>query len=110
MLKKDFYCDEILSGKLKVKKVYESKKVLAFFHTLPFYKIHVVIVPKEHIIDLVDLKEKHKNVIWEIMKAAKVVIKKLNLESKGIKLVTNFGKYQDSKHLHFHIISGEKIK
>lgn len=106
----DFYCGEALPGKTKVKKLYESDKVLAFYHTKPAYKTHIVIIPKEHLHDLQSLEEKHKNIIKEIMYVARDLSKKMNKENEGVRLITNLGKFQDSPHLHFHLISGEKIK
>lgn len=53
----DFYCEEALSGKTPIEKVYESDRVLAFFHTKPSYKKHIVIVPRKHIKDLVSLED-----------------------------------------------------
>ena len=47
--------------------------------------------------------------IIEIINVAKDLAKKLNLEEKGARLITNMGKFQETPHLHFHLISGEKI-
>lgn len=106
----DFYCEEILSGKTPVKKVYESKKVLAFKHTKPAFEIHIVIIPKEHIHDLRSLEERHNKLIREIIFVARDLSRKLNKDSKGIRLVTNLGMFQETPHLHFHLISGKQIK
>jgi len=46
---KDIYCDQILSGKLKVDIILETDKVMAFHHTQPYWEQHVVIIPKAHI-------------------------------------------------------------
>jgi len=27
----------------------------------------------------------------------------------GVRLVTNMGKFQDSPHLHFHLVAGKKL-
>jgi histidine triad (HIT) family protein len=35
------------------------------------------------------------------------VAAEVNLEHGGARVLTNLGKYQDSKHLHFHVNSGE---
>ncbi len=59
----DFYCAEVLTGKTLVKKLYESENVLAFYHTKPSFEIHIVIIPKEHIHDLIHLESKHKELI-----------------------------------------------
>lgn len=63
--KYDFYCEELFSGKTKVKTLYESDTVIAYHHTKPFYEVHIVVVPKEHISDLTHTTEKHKDLIWE---------------------------------------------
>ncbi|OGZ04299.1 MAG: hypothetical protein A2604_00825 [Candidatus Liptonbacteria bacterium RIFOXYD1_FULL_36_11] len=109
-IKYDFYCEEIISGKTKKSVLYDSDTVIAFHHTRPFYKIHIVVVPKEHILDLTAVTEKHRNLLWEIITVSKNIIKNLSQNNKGIRLLTNFGEYQDSPHLHFHIVSGDKIK
>ncbi|MFV1916973.1 MAG: HIT domain-containing protein [Patescibacteria group bacterium] len=105
----DFYCEEVLTGNTLVKKVYESGVVLAFHHTKPMYKTHIVIIPKEHIHDLTHLKEKHGLLIQEIIKVARNLARKIDLEKNGVRFVTNLGKFQDSPHLHFHLITGDPI-
>lgn len=108
--KYDFYCEEVISGKTKVKSIYESDKVIAYHHTKPYYEKHIVVIPKEHIHDLTKIKNEHKDLIWEIMNVAKNIIKDLNPKNEGVRLLTNFYNYQDTPHLHFAIISGKRIK
>ena len=52
---KDFYCDEVLSGRTPVDKVAETLDVLAFHHTRPYWPVHIVVIPKLHIPSLIDL-------------------------------------------------------
>lgn len=104
----DFYCDFVFSGKVKVKKVKETNNILAFYHTKPSWTTHIVIVPKKHIPTLLDLKD--KNLIEEIFEVAKQIIKEDNLEKTNFKIITNGGKFQDSKHLHFHLVSGNPLR
>lgn len=106
----DFYCEEVLTGKTPVKKLYESDKVLAFYHTKPMYKTHIVIIPKEHIHDLLTTGNRHDNVLLEVISVVKRLAKDLDIEGKGARFITNMGLSQDSPHLHFHLISGEKNK
>ena len=49
MPRPDWYCDDVLSGKLDVEKVWEDERVLAFHHPKPTAEIHVVVIPKKHI-------------------------------------------------------------
>ena len=104
----DFYCEEALTGKTPIKKLYESGTVLAFYHTKPSYETHIIIIPRKHIHDLVHTDESDKELLSEILKVAKDLAVKLDIENKGARLITNMGKFQDTPHLHFHLISGEQ--
>lgn len=100
-MSEDFYCDFVLSGKIEVKRIKETENVLAFYHTKPSYKTHIVVIPKNHIYNLNSVAD--FEIIKEIFIVIKDVVKELNL--KDFKIINNNGKYQDSKHLHFHVIS-----
>lgn len=107
----DFYCAEVLTGKTPVKKVYESDAVLAFHHTKPAYKFHVVIVPKKHIKDLLALTDADNDLVLEIIRVARdILAQNRDLLPQGVRLVTNQGKFADTPHLHFHLVAGERIK
>lgn len=105
----DFYCEEAVTSKTPIEKLYESDKVLAFHHTKPSFETHIVIIPKEHIHDLLHLSESHAELILEIMSVARELAKGLDIENNGARLITNMGKFQDTPHLHFHLVSGEKL-
>ena len=106
MTPSDFYCDFVFSGKIKVNKVKETKTLLAFHHTKPSYDIHIVIVPKEHIPTLTDVKD--LNLIKEVFEVAQEIIKESKFNQTNFRIITNGGSFQDSKHLHFHLVSGDK--
>ncbi len=97
----DIYCDFVLNNKIEVKKLKETENVLAFYHTKPSYKTHIVVVHKIHIDNLVAVED--LEIIKEIFAVIKEVVRELDL--KDFRIVNNNGKYQDSKHLHFHLIS-----
>lgn len=100
----DFYCDEVFSGKTKVKVVVETKNVLAFHHTKPYYPIHIVVTPKKHISSLLELD--NNEIALELIGVLKSIAGEVNKKHASCRIVTNLGEYQDSKHLHFHIIHG----
>ena len=45
----DFYCEQVIPGKIKVDIIFETDQVMAFHHTNPYWERHVVIIPKMHI-------------------------------------------------------------
>jgi histidine triad (HIT) family protein len=109
-LTNDFYCDEVLNGKTEVKKVYETDNTQAYFYTKPYYSVHIVAIPKKHISSLTKMEEKDHNVFYELMDTVRKVAGEVEEEYGACRVITNVGQYQDSKHLHFHITSGEIIK
>ncbi len=106
----DFYCEEVLSGKTNVKKVIETERVLAYYHTRPFYPVHIVVIPKIHISSLLTLEENDNDLLIELFEVIKQVASFVTKEKGAARVITNLGNYQDSKHLHWHIVWGEPIK
>jgi len=103
----DFYCDEVLSGRTPVRRIAETENVLAFHHTRPSYPIHIVVIPKRHISSLLALETTDAPLILEMFGIIKQIAAQVTVEQSACRVITNMGNYQDSKHLHWHIISGE---
>lgn len=105
----DFYCDEVLSGKTPVQAVMETGRVLAFHHTRPSYPVYIVVIPRRHIASLLALTDTDVPLLVEMMDVIQQIAAQV-VESHGAcRIVTNLGDYQDSKHLHWHIISGQSL-
>ena len=103
----DFYCEEVLSGKTEVNKVFETDNVLAYHHTRPFWETHIVVIPKTHVDSLLTVENE---LLIELLDVARKVAKDVLVEKGAARVLTNLGEYQDSKHLHFHVNSGAKIR
>lgn len=106
----DFYCEEVLSGKTAVEKVFETENVLAYHHTRPFWETHIVVIPKRHISSLLTLEESDAPILLELFDVIKRVADQVVTERGAARVLTNLGDYQDSKHLHFHVNSGKTIR
>jgi histidine triad (HIT) family protein len=106
----DFYCDIAIPGKVELKKEYESENVLAYHHTKPFWPVHIVVIPKKHISSFTTLSEEETPILLEIVEVIKRLAAKVQEEQGAARILTNLGEYQDSKHLHFHISSGEPLR
>ena len=105
----DFYCDEVLSGRLSVDVVAETPRVLAFRHTRPAYPVHIVVIPKQHIPSLVDFAPGDDSLLLELIGVVRTVASQILNQYGACRVVTNLGGYQESKHLHWHVISGERL-
>jgi histidine triad (HIT) family protein len=105
----DFYCDEVLSGRAAVDKVIETADVLAFHHTRPFYPAHIVVIPKRHVTSLLTLGEADNDLLLELVGVIKQVAAQVVAEHGACRVITNLGEYQESKHLHWHVVCGRPL-
>lgn len=101
---------EIIKGNIPSSKVYEDDAVYAFKDINPNAAVHVLVVPKQHIdsIDCVD--ETNLDAVAKVMNAIPKVAAECGL-TNGYRVITNVGEDggQSVKHLHFHILGGEKL-
>lgn len=104
----DFYCDVAIprSGELDV--VHEDDVVLAFHHTRPFWRTHVVVVPKRHIASFTDVQPGQGADLLHLLGVVQQVAREVEQEEGSAAVLTNLGHYQDSKHLHVHVHSGPR--
>jgi histidine triad (HIT) family protein len=109
-LTEDFYCDEVLSGKTAIEKVLETENILAYFHTRPYYEHHIVVIPKKHIPSLISVDPEDEHLLLELLAVVRQVAAKVTAEKGACRVLTNLGRYQDSKHLHFHVAYGPVIR
>lgn len=102
---------KIIKGEIPSKKVYEDDEVVAFYDISPIAKIHVLVIPKIHIVSLQDLKEENKDLLYHIFKKINEVAKIVGVDKTGYRVISNVGEDagQAVKHLHFHILGGEKL-
>lgn len=109
-MNQDFYCDEAISGKTPIRVVIETEEVLAFHHTRPFWPVHIVVVPKTHVPSLTDLGGNPDSLLYRVLDVVREVAAQVEKEHGACRVLTNLGRYQDSKHLHFHILSGAPLR
>lgn len=102
------FCD-IINKNSPADLLYEDDKFVVFKDINPLAPIHLLIVPKEHIPSVNDLKEGHKELIGRILLLAKKMAKEQGI-SDGYKLAFNTGRKggQLIDHLHLHLMGGWK--
>ena len=104
---------KIIRKEIPASIVYEDDMVLAFKDINPVAKIHIIVIPKKHIESLenLDIKEDAKYIV-EIHKAIQEITRNFKVEKDGYRIVTNIAKNagQEVKHIHYHILAGEKLR
>ena len=103
---------KIVDGSIPSKKVYEDEKILAFYDLEPQAPVHVLVVPKKHLADLMAVKPEDQALITHIMTAViPQLVCDLDLKEKGFRVVVNTGTEggQTVPHLHFHLLGGRSM-
>jgi len=98
---------KVIKGELPSKKEYEDKDVIAFRDINPVAPVHVLIVPKKHITNLVSASDKDGEILGKCQLVAKEVAKKVGISDAFRVLTANSEKAGQSVfHLHYHLIGG----
>jgi len=105
------YC-RIASHEIPKKMLYEDEKIMAFYDINPSAKIHVLILPKKHLVSIAEATDSDQMLLGKLILQAKSLAEKLLISQKGYKLVINTGKDggQIIPHLHLHLLGGQLIK
>ena len=101
--KRDWYCEDVLSGRLKVRKVFEDDRVLAFHHRDPEADVHVVVIPKDHIACILDAKALDGRLLSSMVRAVQEVAGRLGLVDRGFYVRTNAASPDVTPHMHWHV-------
>lgn len=103
--KRDWYCEDVLSGKAPIDRVYEDDLVLAFHHPRPGAPVHVVIIPKAHTPSLLGPDALDPRLLVAMIRAVQEVARRLEIGHEGVKLTANAGASGVTPHMHWHVTS-----
>lgn len=106
---------KIVSGQIPSPRVYEDDSVIAIRDLHPQAKQHFLVIPKGHVVSLVDLFKddgKGRSTVGDLFSAAIRLSEKEGLTKAGFRSVINTGVDggQSVFHLHLHVLGGEKLK
>lgn len=101
----------IAGREVPAKVVYEDEQVLAFRDIEPQAPVHIVIIPRRHIISLAQSSTDDEQLLGHILSVARKVAEDEDLAISGYRVVNNCGPdaLQSVKHLHFHLLGGRKL-
>ncbi len=103
---------KIVEGTIPSDKVYEDDRVLAFHDVAPQSPVHVLVIPKRHIVSLAALSEADDALLAHLFAVIRRIAAEQGIADSGYRVVTNVGEDggQSVKHLHFHILGGRALK
>jgi histidine triad (HIT) family protein len=99
---------KIIRGEKPADFLYQDESLVVFKDIRPHAPVHLLIVAKEHIRSLNDLKEKDKDIMFKMILKAKEMAKEQSIAESGYRLVFNVerGGGQVIFHLHLHLLGG----
>jgi len=103
--KRDWFCEDVLTGKAPIERVFEDELVLAFHHPRPIAAKHVVIIPKRLIPSLLALEARDPVLLAAMIRAVQEVAAHLNVGAEGVKLTANAADPRVTPHMHWHVTS-----
>ncbi|MEY8204981.1 MAG: histidine triad nucleotide-binding protein [Bermanella sp.] len=100
---------KIVDGDIPSKKVYEDDSVLAFYDAHPKADTHILVIPKQHIVNLYDVQAHQWPLVQQVLQSVQRIAEQENLV--GYRLISNNGAQggQEVFHMHWHILAGDKL-
>ena len=102
---------KIVKGEIPSTKVYEDEMILAFRDIDPKAPSHVVIIPKEHYANIVEIPA-NSGVMEAVLNAIKEVAKAEDVVDSGFRIINNYKSDggQSVDHVHFHMLGKRSLQ
>lgn len=102
---------KIIKGEIPSTKVYEDDEILAFNDINPAAPIHILVIPKKHIISLAHMEKEDEVIVGKIYGVINKIAEEKGFKESGYRVIVNCGKDagQEVMHLHFHVLAGAKF-
>jgi len=102
---------KIVKGEIPAKKVYEDEDVLAFNDIDPKAPVHLLVIPKRHIENLMEASAEDAALLGQLLFKAQEVAKSSGCDENGARFVVNCKSDggQSVDHLHCHVLGGRRM-
>jgi histidine triad (HIT) family protein len=97
-----------MSFVIPVHRLRETDTLIAFHHPKPSYPVHILLVPKRQLSNLLAVGPAEADFFADLYRIVPELVIEFDLEKSGYTLLVNGGAYQDVPQLHFHLISNDK--
>lgn len=101
----------IVSGEIPATLVRETDTTLAFRDINPKAAVHILVITKEHYVDVATLGQADPKLAGEVLETSAIVAEHEGLLADGFRLMFNTGEYagQEVFHVHAHLLGGEPL-
>lgn len=101
----------IVGGQVPADVVAETNTTVAFRDIEPQAPVHVLVVPRRHIVNASTLEPGDADVVADLLQAARAVAEQEGVLGSGYRLVLNVGDdaLNSVPHLHVHVLGGRRL-
>lgn len=98
---------KIIKGDIPTKFSYQDDKIVVFRDIRPKARVHLLIVSREHLPNLLETEAKHEALLAHMLQIQSKLAKEEGL-TNGFRTVINTGSGggQEIDHIHFHLLGG----
>lgn len=103
---------EIAAGQQPARIVYQDELATAFWDIHPQARVHVLVIPNQHITSLREAEEVDPVLLGHCLRVAARVAREQGIADSGYRVLTNTGPDagQSVFHLHFHVLGGNRLR
>lgn len=104
------FCN-IVNKSLDSQILFENGNLIVVKDILPKAPVHLLVLPKKHILSINELEQSDESLVGELILVAKNMAEKFGVKDTGYKLMFNVGRDggQVIKHLHLHLLGGKQL-
>lgn len=101
---------KIAAGEIPADIVFEDEQVVAFKDIYPKAAVHLLLIPRQHIVSLDELEPAHDALIAHMIRLLPKLAKDQGLDD-GYRTIVNTGPGggQEIFHLHLHLLGGGRL-
>jgi len=102
---------QIVEGAIPTKKLHEDDQVIAFDDLNPQARVHVLVIPKRHLVSLDDTQDSDGALLGRLMIVCAKMARERGIVESGYRVVVNTGREagQTVFHLHLHMLGGRSF-
>lgn len=101
----------ITKGEIPSKRVFEDDQLVVIEDISPVAPLHLLIIPKKHVVNALDLDPDDDALIGHVYRIAARLAREKGVAESGFRIVSNnnAGAGQSVFHIHFHLLAGRQL-
>ena len=101
----------VVEGTAPARILFADDEVIAFHDITPRAPVHVLVIPRRHVVSLAHADDGDRGILGHLFLAAAEVARRTGIATTGYRVVTNIGAGagQSVPHLHLHVLGGRPM-